>query len=278
MPVTVVILAAGLGSRYRGTKQLEPVGPGGETLFDYTLADAVDAGADRVVMVVRAEIEDAVRHHVEATGPEVDVVYTRQDEWGPARPKPWGTAHALLAAAEAIRGPFLVANADDYYGRSSVAALVEQGAGLPADRALLAGFRLDRTLPEAGAVSRAICRVAGDELVSVTETHGIARTDGTIRAEEPPGPLDGGAVTSMNLWAFPHAVLTEVEAGFEAFLRDHGHDPSAEYLLPQLVQDLMAAGSLTVGVVPTDEAWTGITNPDDLAVTRARMAQLRPGG
>ena len=274
--LTLVVMAAGLGSRFGGTKQLAEVGPDSEAFLDFSIIDAVDAGVGRVVLIVRTDIEDDVRRHVERRHGGIDVVYVRQDEHGPAREKPWGTGHAVLTAAPAVPGPFLVCNADDYYGRSTYAAIAPLAAALPDDRALLAGFRMDRTLPASGEVSRGVCEVEGDRLTSLVETHGIGRrADGTITATDPAGPLADDTVSSMNFWAFPHRLFADLERGFAAFLADHEHEPKAEYLLPSVVHELMASGEMTVGVVPTDEAWVGVTNPDDLEIARAQIAQIR---
>lgn len=276
MPVTLVVMAAGLGSRFGGTKQLAQVGPDGEAFLDFAILDAVDAGVEKVVLIVRSEIEADVRRHVEPRHPDVDIVFVRQDEHGPARDKPWGTGHAVLTAAPEVPGPFLVVNADDYYGRSTYAAAVPLAAELPDDRALLAGFRMAHTLPAVGEVSRGVCEVDGDRLTSLVETHGIARrADGSITSTDPAMTLADDTVSSMNFWAFPHRILRDLESGFAAFLEEHGDEEKTEYLLPSVVHELMASGDFEVGVVPTDEPWVGVTNPDDLEVARATIAQLR---
>ncbi len=269
-------MAAGLGSRFGGTKQLARVGADGETFLDFSIVDAVAAGVEKVVLIVRSEIEADVRRHVGPRHPDVEITFVRQDEHGPSRSRPWGTGHAVLAAAGQVDGPFLVCNADDYYGRSTYAAVVPLAGELHPQRALLAGFRMAQTLPAVGEVSRGVCEVDGDELVGLVETHGIARrNDGSITATDPSGPLADDAVASMNFWAFPNRVFDELDAGFESFLREHGGDDEAEFLLPSVIHDLMARGELTVGVVPTSEAWVGVTNPDDLEVARHRIAAIR---
>ncbi|MEZ5247322.1 MAG: NTP transferase domain-containing protein [Acidimicrobiales bacterium] len=274
--LTLVVMAAGLGSRFGGTKQLAEVGPDGEAFLDFSIIDAAAAGIERVVLIVRTDIEDDVRRHIERRHADRDVAFVRQDEHGPARKKPWGTGHAVLTAAPVVPGPFVVCNADDYYGRSTYAAVAPLAAELPDDRALLAGFRMDHTLPATGEVSRGVCEVDGDRLTSLVETHGIGRRgDGTITATDPPGALADDTVSSMNFWAFPHRLFGELESGFAAFLADHGHEEKSEYLLPSVVHELMARGEMTVGVVPTDEAWVGVTNPDDLEIARAQIAALR---
>ena len=298
---TLVVMAAGIGSRYGGTKQLASVGPHGEAFLDFAMADAAAAGAAKAVLVVRSDIEDDVRRHVEARRadqpPEID--YVCQDRCGPPRPKPWGTAHAVLAAAPAVGGPFVVCNADDYYGPAAFSAMAEKVGGLTPDRAVLCGFRLDRTLPAEGAVSRGICTVSEGRLQSIVEHHGVARTPaargpaddaggsgplaadrpapapGEITAADPPVTLPGAAIASMNLWAFPTAAFDWLEEGFARFLAAHGRDESVEYLLPAAVAEKVESGSLTTDVVTTDETWVGVTNPDDLHTARAAIAALR---
>ena len=276
MSLSLVVMAAGLGSRFGGTKQLAEVGPDGEAFLDFAVTDALAAGITRVVLIVRTEIEADVRRHVEARHPDLDVTFVRQDQHGPARAKPWGTGHAVLAAAPAVEGGFLVCNADDYYGHSTYRALAAAAASMPDDRALLAGFRLDQTLPARGEVSRGVCTVVDGELAALVETHGIGRrSDGTISAADPPGELAPDTVVSMNFWAFPHAVFARLADGFERFLAAHGDDPGAEYLLPDVVDELMDTGALRVGVVDTEEPWGGVTNPDDLEVARRLIAEMR---
>ena len=262
---TLVVMAAGLGSRFGGTKQLAQVGPNGEAFLDFAIADARGAGADRVVLIVRSDIEADVRQHFAARGGlpgDLDVAYVRQDEHGPPRPKPWGTAHAVLSAAEAVSGPFMVCNADDYYGPTAYAALARAIHGMADNEAWLCGYHLDHTLPAEGTVTRGVCQVDGDRLTGIVEREGISRADHTF-------PED--TLVSMNLWAFSPAFLYALQAGFTRFLKQHQDSPSAEYLLPNAVAAQMAKGALTIRVVTTEETWIGVTNPDDLQVARATL-------
>ena len=285
-------MAAGIGSRYGGTKQLASVGPRGEAFLDFAMADAAAAGAVKAVLVVRSDIEDDVRRHVGARRADQpsEIAYVCQDRCGPPRTKPWGTAHAVLAAAPAVDGPFMVCNADDYYGPAGFSAMAEKIGDLAPDRAVLCGFRLDRTLPAEGAVSRGICTVSEGRLQSIVEHHGVARapalgpasaadrpapTPGEVTAADPPVTLPGAAIASMNLWAFPTAAFDWLEEGFARFLAAHGRDESVEYLLPAAVAEKVESGSLTTDVVTTDETWVGVTNPDDLHPARVAIAALR---
>lgn len=284
---TLVVMAAGIGRRFGGDKQLVGAGPNGETFLDYAIDGAVRAGASKVVLVVRSGIEAALRAHVDSRhrslqNAGVTLAYVRQDEHGPARAKPWGTAHAVLVTAGEVPGPFVVCNADDYYGPAALSTLASAAAALDDDEACLCGYGLGRTLSATGAVSRGVCEVSGERLVSIVEHHGIARrADGTIAAAEPVAQLDEETIVSMNLWAFPQAALDWIGDSFEHFLADHRDDADSECLLPTIVAERMAAGALSVGVVSTTEPWIGVTNPDDLEAARAALAgrpALEPEG
>lgn len=194
---TLVVMAAGIGSRYGGTKQLASVGPRGEAFLDFAMADAAAAGAAGAVLVVRSDIEDDVRRHVETRRADQppEIAYVCQDRCGPPRPKPWGTAHAVLAAAQAVTGPFAVCNADDYYGPASFSALARKVGDLTPDRAALCGFRLDRTLPAEGSVSRGICTVSEGRLLTLVEHHGVTRTPRPTDAPAADVPAADGTPT-----------------------------------------------------------------------------------
>lgn len=269
-------MAAGIGSRFGGSKQLAAVGPDGEAFLDFAISDAAAAGIDRIVLVIRSDIESDVRRHVEVRHSHRDVSYVRQDEHGPPRAKPWGTGHAVLTAAVAVDGPFVVCNADDYYGSTSYSAIARAADTSAEDEAVLAGFRLAATLPGSGSVSRGICSVRDGRLVAVTEHHGIERNEmGVITAREPRAELSDDTIASMNLWAFPAAFFARLERDFEQFLGAVGSDPTAEFQLPTVVSDMMADRELSVGVVPTAETWVGVTNPTDLEIARDLIAAMR---
>ena len=208
-------MAAGLGSRFGGTKQLVAVGPEGEAFLDYAITDAAEAGARRTVLVVRSEIEADIRRHVEIRHAHRDIVYVRQDEHGPHRRKPWGTAHAVLSAGAAVEGPFIVCNADDYYGATSYASLAATAGEMSDHEAALAGFMLGQTLPPSVTVSRGICSVSDGRLVSVVEHHGIGWTDrGTIVASDPPAELDEESIASMKPVGLSAAPVRLARKGF----------------------------------------------------------------
>ncbi|HUP74306.1 MAG TPA: NTP transferase domain-containing protein [Acidimicrobiales bacterium] len=277
MDLALVVMAAGLGSRFGGNKQLVEVGPTGEVFFDFAIADAVGAGATHVVLIVRREFERTVRDHIDARyGDAFRLSTVCQDEFGPQRVKPWGTAHAVLAVAEVVREPFLVVNADDYYGQKSYGLLAESLSVAPADTALLAAFRLGNTLPTEGTVSRGVCRVEGDRLASLVETHGIGRTrDGRIVSTDPVGEHHDDTPVSMNMWGFAPEIFGHLQRRWNGFYAKHKDDPKTEFLLPTTVAELRDEGLLDVRVVHTDDEWIGVTNPDDLEPARARLHALR---
>jgi hypothetical protein len=284
-PLTLVILAAGRASRYGRLKQLEPVGPNGEALLDYGIVDALRGGFGRIVLVVPPAMEERFLSHIgQQLGSTLDVgcVAQRLDDvppgfnMAPDRTKPWGTAHAVLAARSLLAGPFAVANADDIYGRDAFEALARHLHGRPAEAALIA-YRLDRTLSEHGGVSRGICQVDSDgylreirEAVDVRR-EGLAlvgrRTDGsplTLRGDEP---------ASMNLWGFPATTPSALDRLWRGFLDMHGTNVSAEFLLSTAVQRLVAAGSSPLRVLATDAEWFGMTFVEDTTGVKQRIAQ-----
>ncbi len=275
---TLVVMAAGIGRRFGGDKQLVEVGPNGEAFLDYAIDGAVRAGASKVVLVVRSGIEAALRGHIDSHHRSlqdvgIDFAYICQDEHGPPRAKPWGTAQAVLVAAGEVAGPFVVCNADDYYGPAALSILASAATRLDDDEACLCGYGLGRTLSATGTVSRGVCSVSGDRLVGIVEHHGVARrADGTITAAEPAAELSDDSIVSTNLWAFPKAALDWIGDSFEQFLADHLDDPDAECLLPTIVAERMAQRALSVRVVSTTEPWIGVTNPDDLESARVALA------
>ncbi|MDH3707949.1 MAG: NTP transferase domain-containing protein [Acidimicrobiia bacterium] len=272
MAPTLVVMAAGLGSRFGGTKQLVGVGPRGEAFLDFAVGDARAAGVDQVVMIVRTDIQADVERHLGRFCADVPITMVRQDELGPHRAKPWGTAHAILSAAEVIDSAFLVVNADDYYGTIGYQLGVETLRTHPDDAALVA-FRLANTLPTVGAVSRGVCAADDGYLVELVETHGIARADdGVIRSEDPVGEHADDTMVSMNMWAFPTSILDQLSARWPTWLEAHGDQEKSEFLLPSVVDELRADGELRVRVLESPDRWVGVTNPDDLEPAREALA------
>ncbi|MBN2565401.1 MAG: nucleotidyltransferase [Candidatus Eisenbacteria bacterium] len=287
---SMVVMAAGIGSRYGGLKQVDPVGPSGEMIIDYSVFDALRAGFERVVFVIRSDIEADFRDVIgNRLGNRIDTAYVFQNlDTLPdgfavpgSRVKPWGTAHAVLCARDAVPGAFAAINADDFYGAGAFAAVGRHLGGGSPDYCM-AGYRLDHTLSEHGHVSRGVCEVTGDGLLrGIVERETIrAFTDG-IKYEAAGGswvPLPDDAVVSMNIWGFGHAFFDHLDAAFRTFLENRIDEPGAECYLPAVVDDLVAEGSARVRVLPTDERWFGITYREDRpTVQRAILGLIGRG-
>lgn len=281
-----MIMAAGLGSRFGGDKQLIPIGPGGETLIDYSVYDAIRAGISHLVFIVRPEIEDRLRCTIGRRWERrIDIRYVQQRiEDLPAgmslpsmRTRPWGTGHAVLAAESAVSGSFWVINADDYYGPQSFRVLAEfcraQGVAVTPCYAMV-GFALRDTLPLSGRVSRAICRCAPDqELLKIEEIAQIERYGHGARYWNDNGAwqfLDGQERVSMNLWGFTPAIFGSLRAAFRDFLAAGNNMELGEFFLPAVVQRCIQLQQARVKVLSTPETWCGLTHPDD----RARAADV----
>jgi hypothetical protein len=285
MGLSVVILAAGIGSRYGGLKQLDPVGPGGTTLPEYAAFDARRAGFDRVVFVVKPGMEPEVRRAFgDRISRSMSVAYAEQGDALPAgfttppgRTKPWGTAHATLAAARHLDGPFAVVNADDFYGAGSyqlLAGSLRRPQEGPVPEFALVGFPLVTTLSPDGPVSRGICTV--DEsglLLTIREVIEVERDGENARARDETGtwrPVPGATPVSLNFWGFTPALLPALEDGFRLFLGRHGGSTSTEYFLPSAVQELVDRGAARVRVIGGGGPWGGLTHPGD----RPRLVHL----
>lgn len=275
-------MAAGLGSRFGGTKQLAGVGPNGEAFLDYAIHDALAAGFGRVVLITRSEIDADVRAHLEEIhGPDLplDTVQQDLDTRVPPRDKPWGTTHAVVCLKGAVTEPFAVLNADDFYGASSYRLLADHLSDEGSKNCLI-GFRLGGTLSDTGSVTRGVAQSDGSgSLVKIAEHSEIRRNDdGAIVAAESDEPLADDTLVSMNMWGFQPEVLDLLEAKLEAFLAENADAPKAEALLPNDIGELVVAGDLTVDVLDSSEAWLGITHADDLATAKDAIAALVADG
>lgn len=294
MQLTLIVLAAGIGSRYGGLKQLEPMGPSGEALLDYGIYDAVRAGFERVVLVIRPELEDAFRERLAgrfADSPSFEFAHQELSDLPPGfsvpegRGKPWGTGHAALAARTATSGPFVVMNADDFYGATAYDVLAQhlrEAAGSGAVEFAAAGYTLRDTLSPHGGVSRAVCEVDGaGYLARVTELKKIDEVDGVLSGVTVAGErreLTGDETVSMNLWAATPAAFPLLEREFERFLVEHGDDPDAEFYLSNSVNDLIASGEMRVRVIPTPGPWLGVTHREDKPYVVAQLRELVAAG
>jgi len=292
---TLLVLAAGMGSRYGGLKQLDPMGPSGETLLDYSVFDALRAGFGRVVFVIRRDFEADFRERIgrryEART-DVDYVYQQLDLLPqgytvPAeRQKPWGTGHAIWCAREKVATPFAAINADDFYGAAAYRALAGFFQRPPGKQGLvdfsMVGYRLGNTLSEHGTVARGVCTVGADGyLTRVVECTGIEKADGGARQKLPDGSFatfTRNEPVSMNFWGFTPEVFPLLEAGLKEFLRNNQNDPKAEFYIPLAVADMIAAGAARVSVLPTDSAWFGVTYREDKPLVTASIARLVEAG
>ena len=281
MKPTLVVLAAGMGSRYGGLKQVDPVGPSGEAILDYSVFDAHRAGFGKVVFIIRKDIEEVFRRQVGAKYEGLlPVDYAFQDIHDlPApyavpegRTKPWGTAHAIRAARHVVHEPFAAINADDFYGRDAFARLAAFLGNADAQqrvppRFAMVGYKLHLTLSDYGSVARGICHVTPEgHLAGVTEMTKLVRTpEGAENRENPAAPvkLTGAERVSMNLWGFTPALFDALEARFPAWLAQHGAEEKSEWYIPFVVDEMIHEGAASVEVLPTDSAWFGVTYRED---------------
>lgn len=278
---TLVILAAGIGSRFGGIKQLEPVGPNGEILMEYSVHDAIRAGINKIVFLIRHDIEEdfrnAIGSRVERYCKErnVEVAYAYQEKTDlpegftcPAdREKPWGTGQAMLCCKHMVNEPFVVLNADDYYGKQAFSLLVDhlqKKSGW-----CLAGFRLANTLSCHGGVTRGICQVdAEGQLQSVIETRDITKEDLNVS-------LDPQCCVSMNMWGFTPEIFTLLEEKFLPFLQTCSRDAAKEFLLPEVMDELLKEGKAKVKVLPTNDQWYGMTYREDIPIVKEAFANMK---
>lgn len=290
---TLVLLAAGMGSRYGGVKQIDGVGPNGEALIDYSIYDALRVGFTDLCFVVRAEIEEAVREFFAGKFPsEVKVSYAVQsldDLPGNYKPpadrgKPWGTAHAVYAARKTVSSPFAVVNADDFYGRDSYKQIhsfltAHEPSGT---EFAMVGYRLDETLSPHGTVSRGICRTDEDGYLQGIEEHKkIERIGSKIVNTTDDGSqqeLSGDAVASMNMFGFTPKVFELIDTELSAFLAAEGQNPKSEFYIPALMAGLIDSGRASMRVLSTTSQWFGMTYKDDKAAVQAKVREFVEAG
>ncbi len=277
-PLTLVVLAAGLGTRFGGLKQLAPVGPNGEAIIDYSARDALAAGFEHAVVIVRSEIDEQVRAHLAQRWPRelaADFVLQDRDPIGIAhrREKPLGTAHATLATRSLVPGDFAVINADDHYGPEAYRLLAEFLRSGDRDAESLVGFRVRNTLLSPRPVTRALCRTDVDGrlleiaegTITTAEDGSLTWSDGT-RQEQ----LGDDALVSMNCWGFRQSIFDRLAVAVDEFLRAGGADGSGEVLLPTVVGEMITEGRSVV-VLPSDDLCLGITHADDVAVLQQSL-------
>lgn len=291
---TLVVLAAGMGSRYGGLKQVDPVGPSGEAILDYSVFDAKRAGFGKVVFVIRHDFEEEFKTKVGSKyAGHIPVEYCYQDITDlPApytvptgRVKPWGTAHATRAARHLVNEPFAVINADDFYGRDAFArlgAFLSAAADQEPLSLAMVGYKLENTLSENGSVARGVCDVTGaGYLAGVTEMLKLVKVGAVAENQEDPAapvkvPLE--ARVSMNLWGFTPRLFALLEERFPAWLAENGAKEKSEWYIPFVVDELIHEGKATCRVLPTESRWFGVTYREDKPFVVEAIAKLVAAG
>ncbi len=302
MKPALLVLAAGMGSRYGGLKQMDGLGPNGETIIDYSIYDAVHAGFGKVVYVVREYFLDVFKETVEkkysgvkcADGTPLEFVFVTQElskipagfTLNPERQKPWGTAHAVLMAKDVIKEPFLVINGDDFYGRESFAKAADWCRAHEGSKGVYAiiGFELDHTLSESGGVSRGICHYDADmhltdvveHLNIVKDSDGVVRGDNSISGEHV--DLKGKDLCSMNMWGFTPDFFTRAEEIFKGFLQQNSQELKKEYYIPYAVDVMIKGGEAECEVLSTPSHWFGVTYKEDRPAVVEKFAELAREG
>ena len=287
MKPTLVVLAAGMGSRYGGLKQVDPVGPSGEAILDYSVFDAIRGGFGKIVFIIRKDIEAEFKEKIGSKyAGHVDIDYCFQDmndlpagfSVPEGRTKPWGTAHAVRAARDVVKTPFAVINADDFYGRDAMSKLGEFLSTSTSTSSLsfaMVRYRLDLTLSENGSVARGICETdAAGNLVGVTERTKLVKRGDHAHDEESnlDFPLDSRV--SMNCWGFSLGLFEELEKRFTKFLAERGTEMKSEWYIPFVVDELIKEGKASCRMLPTDSSWFGVTYREDKPFVVGEIAKL----
>ena len=274
-------MAAGMGSRYGGLKQLDPVGPSGETIIDYSVYDAIRSGFNKIVFIIRKDFEKEFRSQItDKYQDRIKVEFAFQDlndlpqgfTCPEGRVKPWGTGHAILTASELIQEPFVAINGDDFYGYESFKIVADYYQGEGATFSMVA-FQLDKTLSEFGGVTRGLCTVRTDLLDTVVETGDLMRTEDGISSDREI-ELDGSEPVSMNVWGFTPDLFEHLKAMFIDFLDKEGSEMKSEYLIPTVVNNLIRSGQKQVHVLRTSSKWFGVTYKEDKPFVSQQIQEL----
>lgn len=290
MQPTLLVLAAGMASRYGSMKQIQSFGPGGETIMDYSIYDAIRAGFGKVVFVIRKEFEENFKKIFEPKlSGRIKTEYVDQDltdytggfDIPNERTKPWGTAHAVLCARDVIKEPFAVINADDFYGRDAFEKAAKfLTAEVAPDKQCIIGYELAKTLSENGTVSRGVCDINEEgELVGINERTKIYREGGKIVYEESDGKheVPDNSKASMNFWGFDPSIFSFIEKLFHQFLKEKINDPKAEFFIP-IVGDAFIKGQGKIKVIPTEAQWFGVTYKEDAPTVKRDIQNLVNSG
>lgn len=288
--LTLVVLAAGMGSRFGGLKQLEPLSEDGNILIEYLVYDAIQAGFDKVVFIVRRTFVDEFKKLVAGLAQHVTVEYAFQDEYEPPgvslpeREKPWGTGHALLAAEHLIDQPMAVINADDYYGQSAYSTAAEflDRQSVESKHYAMLGYVLRSVLSDHGTVSRGICQLADNGmLASIVEHHNVFDDSGTVRADDGDGQpvvLSEEQLASMNFWLFTPSVFPFLHTELSEFAAQNRDDPKAEFLLPDIIGRLLQDGDVTADCLRHEDTWFGMTHREDRESAVALIKKMHADG
>lgn len=279
--ITLLIMAAGMGSRYGGLKQLDAIGPSGETIIDYSVYDAIKAGFTKVVFIIRKDFEQEFKSKItDKYEGQIQVEFAFQDlndlpdefTCPESREKPWGTGHAIFSARNIINEPFVAINGDDFYGRESfkvVADYYRKGA----NSFSMVAFKLDKTLSSFGGVTRGLCTVNDEKLNTVIETADLEKTDYGVSSNRDI-ELDGTEPVSMNVWGFTPILFKYLEEKFVEFLSENGTEMKSEYLIPSVVNELIQSGQETVHVLRSGATWFGVTYKEDKPYVEGEIEKL----
>lgn len=285
-------MAAGLGSRFGGLKQLAQFGKNGETLLDYSIYDAIQAGFNHVVFIIRKEIESDFKlvlgNRIEKQI-KVDYVFQELDNlpanytYSNDRTKPWGTGHAVLMAKEVINNPFVVINGDDYYGRDAFLKASDSLSQMNSNEFIMIGYTLKNTLTDSGGVSRGICEISENQnLLAVNETHDVAVIENTTlitgKRNGERFQFSGDETVSMNFFGLHPNFFSQLEDAFKTFLNKHGSEEKSEFYLPFVLTDLIQSQELKIQVIPTSAHWFGVTYVEDAAIVQKKLNNLTQTG
>lgn len=290
MKPTLVIMAAGMGSRYGGLKQMDPVGPNGETLLEYSIHDAIQAGFGKIVFVIRSDFETEFKEQVGSRFEDkINVQYAFQSlenlpggfSVPEGRTKPWGTGQAVLACKDLINEPFAVQNADDFYGAEAYHTIAREFANMPDGDSCMVGYLIRNTLSPHGFVSRGVCGTTDGFLSSIVERVHIETNEaGTIQFIEDgvATNMTGDEICSMNFWGFSPSFFQTVEEKFIAFLKEKGQELKSEWYIPEIVDSMINSGQTKVTVLSSDGKWFGVTYPEDKPTVVAALQAMHDAG
>ena len=279
--LSLLVMAAGMGSRYGGLKQLDQVGPNGETIIDYSVYDAIKAGFTKVVFIIRKDFEDQFKSQItEKYSEKIDIAFAFQnlDDLPDSflcpdgRKKPWGTGHAILSAKELIDAPFVVINGDDFYGQESFNVIADyyNNGG---NQFSMVAFRLDKTLSSHGAVTRGVCNIKSEKLISVIETEDIEKKEKKILSNRDI-TFNGSEPVSMNMWGFLPSLFNYLSKGFIEFLNAEGNELKSEYLIPSVINNLIQNKLEEIHVLRSNASWFGVTYKQDKPEVKRKINEL----